>query len=121
MASHTTIQDNGVNGNTAHSVRSTLYDNDEPQHTRTSLYEGSIYCYATVRYKDNLTEKLSESNMDIAPIEKTNDIDSVRSKTLSGDEPHEDKIPDGGYGWAVVAGAFVVQLTSYGILTSWYV
>ena len=120
MASHTVQEDNGVNENTVHSVRSTLYDNNEPPHTRSSLYEGSIYRYATVWYKVKLTKNLSENIVGIDPSEKPNDIDSVRSKTLPGDDPHEDKIPDGGYGWAIVVGAFAVQITSYGVTTAWY-
>lgn len=30
-----------------------------------------------------------------------------------------DTVPDGGYGWLVVFGAFLVQLMGYGIITSW--
>lgn len=28
---------------------------------------------------------------------------------------------DGGYGWFVVLGAFMVQITSFGVVSSWYV
>lgn len=27
--------------------------------------------------------------------------------------------PDGGYGWLVVLGAFAVQITSFGVVSSW--
>jgi hypothetical protein len=32
----------------------------------------------------------------------------------------EDDPTDGGYGWFVVLGAFLVQVTTFGTCTSWY-
>ncbi|KAL7311452.1 hypothetical protein PS15m_009214 [Mucor circinelloides] len=32
---------------------------------------------------------------------------------------HEEEQHDGGYGWLVVLGAFLVQVTSFGTCTSW--
>ena len=32
----------------------------------------------------------------------------------------EDDQTDGGYGWFVVLGAFLVQVTTFGTCTSWY-
>ena len=48
------------------------------------------------------------------------DCESVRSKTIHGTEEDE-KQPnvDGGYGWLIVIGAFLVQITSYGVTTAW--
>ncbi|KAK4516364.1 Aa_trans domain-containing protein [Mucor velutinosus] len=31
----------------------------------------------------------------------------------------DDEGPDGGYGWLVVLGAFAVQITSFGVVSSW--
>lgn len=39
----------------------------------------------------------------------------------NGDAPpinHEEG-PDGGYGWLVIFGAFCVQVTSFGVISSW--
>ena len=32
---------------------------------------------------------------------------------------HELDEPDGGYGWLIVVGSFLVQVTSFGTATSW--
>lgn len=40
--------------------------------------------------------------------------DDVEKSDTAKDEP-----PDGGYGWFIVLGAFLVQISSYGITTSW--
>lgn len=29
--------------------------------------------------------------------------------------------PDGGYGWLVVVGGFLVQVTTFGVISSWYI
>jgi hypothetical protein len=43
-------------------------------------------------------------------------------KTISVHEEEiddKDDQPDGGYGWLVVLGAFCVQVTSFGVVSSW--
>ena len=64
------------------------------------------------------SSKLSEKEHHSSATQE--DCESVRSKTLDGTEEHEKQSNiDGGYGWLIVIGAFLVQITSYGVTTAW--
>ncbi|KAL7334180.1 hypothetical protein PS15p_202986 [Mucor circinelloides] len=51
-----------------------------------------------------------------AKIAVSNDVEKASAQLpLSIEEDG----PDGGYGWLVVLGAFAVQITSFGVISSW--
>ncbi|KAI8637727.1 major facilitator superfamily domain-containing protein [Parasitella parasitica] len=51
----------------------------------------------------------------LTPSEK--DVEKASAQLSSVEEDEEG--PDGGYGWLVVLGAFSVQITSFGVVSSW--
>ncbi|KAK4516366.1 uncharacterized protein ATC70_011337 [Mucor velutinosus] len=51
----------------------------------------------------------------LAPFEKDAEKASVQLPSAT----EEEEGPDGGYGWFVVLGAFAVQITSFGVVSSW--
>lgn len=70
-------------------------------------------------------ETVQSANVSCTSSETTAQRESNPEKDLeNGDAPqlppikHEEG-PDGGYGWIVVMGAFCVQITSFGIVSSW--
>ncbi|KAI8394330.1 major facilitator superfamily domain-containing protein [Radiomyces spectabilis] len=59
-----------------------------------------------------------------SPWRNSNATVSVNGSTEVGDEsvkslPDVDDLPDGGYGWFVVLGAFMVLVTTFGVSISW--
>jgi len=61
------------------------------------LFVGKIYSFIS----DTLTEKdVEKGSAQLPPVV-------------------EEEGPDGGYGWLVVLGAFAVQITSFGVVSSW--
>ncbi|KAG1608729.1 hypothetical protein G6F46_011336 [Rhizopus delemar] len=55
----------------------------------------------------------SSGTKDDGSLEKTVTADTERDQTSLEEEC------DGGYGWWVVLGSFLVQITSFGIVSSW--
>ncbi|KAG0164233.1 hypothetical protein DFQ28_007296 [Apophysomyces sp. BC1034] len=71
---------------------------------------GQFIIYGKNAYGEESLEKEQPSTKE--QIDISNDIDEATIRV-------EYEGPDGGYGWFVVLGAFIVQCTTFGTSTSW--
>ena len=85
-----------------------ISDSDHEQRvvSRSPYQEGTRRHHTANPFREFL--KAHSNLMYVETVEPNfgSDSSSVESRTLPGDreKPHDDKIPDGGYGWAVVIG-----------------
>ncbi|KAL1931421.1 hypothetical protein VTP01DRAFT_9563 [Rhizomucor pusillus] len=106
-------QDNGVNERTVDSVRTVISKESGEQHHQEWISSEDRHQHqsseeASIHYEDDeATECKTEESGQQDP--KSNGVQQDESPPP----------PDGGYGWFIVVGAFLVQVTSYGTTTSW--
>ncbi|KAG1627958.1 hypothetical protein G6F44_012045 [Rhizopus delemar] len=62
-----------------------------------------------------------KSSSDISLESNVTKDDGSLEKTVTaeGDQTSLEEECDGGYGWWVVLGSFLVQITSFGVISSW--
>ncbi|KAI9323545.1 hypothetical protein BX666DRAFT_74224 [Dichotomocladium elegans] len=76
-------------------------------------------------------QSIQQTSFEVEFVPRRSIQDDERSNTIPAEDeidpekPNDavggkqaDQIPDGGYGWLIVIGAFLVQITSYGVMTS---
>ncbi|KAI8394331.1 uncharacterized protein BYT42DRAFT_40938 [Radiomyces spectabilis] len=76
----------------------------------------------TVRTPNDDSEKYETSedlrNDRHSDLTDITNVEGDHEKAHGLPTPEED-LPDGGYGWFIILGAFMVQVTSFGTATSW--
>ncbi|KAL9548767.1 hypothetical protein PS6_006427 [Mucor atramentarius] len=84
--------------------------------------------YDNNRLESNVTEAESINDVQEAGSATSSDstagTDTLTEKDVEKGSAQlppvvEEEGPDGGYGWLVVLGAFAVQITSFGVVSSW--
>ncbi|CDS12707.1 hypothetical protein LRAMOSA04893 [Lichtheimia ramosa] len=102
-------QDNGVNEGISPSIRTVSHDGEK------NGCQQSQDTFAQDESKEQIKSESSIQQEDDVSSHTLPAEDDVEKSDTAKDEP-----PDGGYGWFIVLGAFLVQISSYGVMQEYY-